>query len=139
MGRPWTMQEIGLPTYWVAVITNEHVNSSTAVKWLCIRNSTESVTTSCRFRYLLSPPSNLYMIARTCRYREPRAARTTSPSRRRTTRGGRRRGSLSPRRRAAGTTCGSTRGSRGESPFANHEFPRRPRTYRPRGRTINRH
>lgn len=75
------MQEIGLPTYWVAVITNEHVNSSTAVKWLCIRNSTESVMTSCRFRYLLSPPSNLYMIARTCRYREPRGPR---PPRRRT-------------------------------------------------------
>lgn len=57
------MQEIGLPTYWVAVISNEHVKSSTVVKWLCRRNSTESVMMSCRFRYLLSPPSSLYMIA----------------------------------------------------------------------------
>lgn len=69
------MQEIGLPTYWVAVISNEHVNSSTVVKWLCIRNSTESVMISCRFKYLLSPPSSLYMIVSVCRYR---ATRTTS-------------------------------------------------------------
>lgn len=62
VGRPWTMQEIGLPTYWVAVISSEHVNSSTVVKWLCMRKSTESVMISCRFRYLLSPPSSLYMI-----------------------------------------------------------------------------
>jgi len=51
----------------VAVISNEHVNSSTVVKWLCMRNGTESVMISCRFRYLLSPPSNLYMIASVCR------------------------------------------------------------------------
>lgn len=77
VGRPWTMHEIGLPTYWVAVTSNEHVNSSTVVKWLCKRNSTESVTISCRFRYLLNPPSSLYMIASGCCYR---ATRTTSSS-----------------------------------------------------------
>lgn len=62
VGKPWTMQEIGLPTYWVAVITIEHVKSSTVVKWLCNRNTIESVVISCHFKYCPRPPSSLYMI-----------------------------------------------------------------------------
>ena len=51
-----------MPTYWVAVISSEHVKSSTVVKRLCNRNTIESVVISCHFKYCPRFPSNLYMI-----------------------------------------------------------------------------
>lgn len=43
VGMPLTMQEMGLPTYCVAVMIREHVNSSTVVKTLCSRKTALSV------------------------------------------------------------------------------------------------
>lgn len=49
-GTPLTMQLIGWPTYWVAVMIRLQVSRSTVVKELCSRKTALSVWMSCHLR-----------------------------------------------------------------------------------------
>lgn len=62
VGMPLTIHEMGFPTYWVAVMTSEHVSSRTVVNTLCSRKTALSVWISWSLKYSFKPPSNLYMI-----------------------------------------------------------------------------
>lgn len=50
VGIPLTMQLIGLPTYWVAVMIKLQHNNNTVVKTLCNRNTALSVWMSCNLK-----------------------------------------------------------------------------------------